>query len=200
MYLKLLNDPRLYPLLCRFDDDLAAQVRDGGCDCGDVLHSASYPRKPRGLVIPEGDDCRRHSFCCARDGCRARSTPPSVRFLGRRVYFGVVVTLMSAMNHGASPRRVHELRAKVGADRRTLSRWRAWWREEFVTTTTWRASRGRLMPTVAEDKLPSSLLDRLGGGLTGLCRALGFLLPLTTTESCSVMPGFDPQKMLVALR
>jgi len=28
----------------------------------------------------------RFSFCCARDGCRTRKTPPSFRFLGRKVY------------------------------------------------------------------------------------------------------------------
>ena len=34
---------------------------------------------------------RRFSLCCGRDGCRHRATPPSVRFLGGRVYVGAVV-------------------------------------------------------------------------------------------------------------
>jgi hypothetical protein len=36
---------------------------------------------------------RRTSFCCHRDGCRERATPPSVVFLGRRVYAGAAVVL-----------------------------------------------------------------------------------------------------------
>jgi hypothetical protein len=50
MYTALLADGRLYQLLQRFDDDLAAEQHAGGClICGAVLHSARYPRKPRGF-------------------------------------------------------------------------------------------------------------------------------------------------------
>ena len=37
---------------------------------------------------------RRLSFCCALDVCRKRTTPPSLRFLGRKVYLGAVVVLI----------------------------------------------------------------------------------------------------------
>ena len=40
---------------------------------------------------------RRFSLCCGREGCRHRATPPSVRFLGRRVYVGAVVIVASAI-------------------------------------------------------------------------------------------------------
>ena len=59
----------------------------------------------------------RLSFCCDRDGCRKRTTPPSVRFLGRKVYLGAIVILISAMRQGPSPRRVRELSARFGVDR-----------------------------------------------------------------------------------
>ena len=36
-------------------------------------------------------------------------TPPSVRFLGRKVYLGAVVILISAMRQGPTPRRFLEL-------------------------------------------------------------------------------------------
>jgi len=66
-------------LLPRFDDDLASQVREGGCPrCGGRLDVADYPRKPRGGSIELGDDYDvRRSFCCAVEGCRRRRTPPS---------------------------------------------------------------------------------------------------------------------------
>jgi hypothetical protein len=56
-------------------------------------------------------------------------TPPSVRFLGRRVWLAVVVTLLCVMVHGASARRARKLREELGVDRRTLERWRRWWRQ-----------------------------------------------------------------------
>ena len=46
----------------------------------------------------------RFSFCCDRDGCRKRVTPPSVRFLGRRVYLGAVVILIGRHAAGTRPR------------------------------------------------------------------------------------------------
>jgi hypothetical protein len=71
----------------------------------------------------------RFSFCCDRDGCRKRMTPPSVRFLGRKVYLGAVVTLISAMRQGPRPRRVHELARLFGVGRATVARWQAFWRD-----------------------------------------------------------------------
>jgi hypothetical protein len=44
----LLRDATLYDVLLKFDRDLAAEARAAGCPCGGVLHSARYPRKPRG--------------------------------------------------------------------------------------------------------------------------------------------------------
>ncbi len=81
-----------------------------GCSCGGRLHSANYPRAPRGGPDHLPEEYRsRFSFCCDRDGCRKRMTPPSVRFLGRKVYLGAVVILVSAMRQGPTPRRVREL-------------------------------------------------------------------------------------------
>ena len=47
-----------------------------------------------------------------------------MRFLGPKVYLTAVVVLVAAMRHGATPRRVRELSAHFGADRRTIERWR----------------------------------------------------------------------------
>jgi hypothetical protein len=78
-----------------------------GCAvCGGKLHVAHYPRKPRGIRGSlDGSVKTRLSFCCATDGCRRRCTPPSVRFLGRKVYLGAVVILVMAMEHGLSAKR-----------------------------------------------------------------------------------------------
>jgi hypothetical protein len=60
------------------------------------------PRAPRGAA--EGLDASwdsRRSFCCAVEGCRRRSTPPSVRFLGRKVYVGAIVVLATVAGGAA---------------------------------------------------------------------------------------------------
>jgi hypothetical protein len=181
--LSILQDARLYEVLHRLDVDLAQTTRAAGCLCCDgVLHSAHYTRKPRGGPLGLGPAVdRRFSFCCARDGCRRRATPPSVRFLGRRVYFGAVVLLVSALRDGLSARRVRALRAQLGVDVRTLRRWRRWWQETFVNSAFWRAARARFAPPVDEALLPSALLERFDAAepAGSLVQALRFLTPIS---------------------
>lgn len=185
MYSALLADGRLFQLLQRCDDDLAAACRDGGCrHCHGVLHSARYPRKARGFggqLGPEYD--HRQSFCCAEQDCRKRATPPSLRFLGRKVYLGAVVVLIAALRCGPTPARMRRLEDLVGVSRRTVLRWRRWWCEELIDTPFWRAASGTLMPPVQRSELPAALLERFAGSaqerLLGL---LHFILPLTTAS------------------
>jgi hypothetical protein len=182
----LLRDSSFFETLLRFDEDLAEQARAAGCRrCGGVLHRADYPRKPRGGPGELGPPHeRRRSLCCAREGCRRRTTPPSLRFLGRRVYFGAVVVLVSALVHGLSPRRAARLREQLGVDRRTLGRWRRWWQQGFAQSPFWQAARGRFVPPVERHALPAALLERFVAANAGerLRAALAFLAPLSTTS------------------
>ena len=182
MYQVLLADVRFHQLLLNFDDDMADAARCKGCPCGGALHSARYQRKARGL--PAGLDkeayCRRSSFCCAVDGCRQRNTPPSLRFLRGRVYLATMVVLISAMLHGATPPRVARLSQLLGVSRRTLARWREWWRTAFAQSRFWQAARAAFMPPVDQDRLPASLLERFAGGSAEqLLALLRFLAPIT---------------------
>jgi len=179
----VLSDSRLFVLLTQFDEDLAAQARVAGCRCGGRLHSARYRRKPRGGPADLGPAYDwRLSFCCAEEGCRRRVTPPSMRYLGRRVYLGVVVVLVSAMEHGLCLRRVATLHQHLGIGLRTLRRWRQWWRSVFTRSAVWRAAASRFLPPVADHALPHAMLERLGGSATERALAvLRLLLPLTTT-------------------
>jgi len=153
----LLSDPRLYVALARFDEELADDAQRAGCACGGRLHRADYPRKPRGGPPALGDlHGRRHSFCCDTDGCRKRTTPASVRSLGRRVYFAAVVVLVAAMRHGPTPARQETLREWIGVSARTLDRWRAWWRETFTASIVWKSVCARLMPAPEVETLPAS--------------------------------------------
>jgi len=103
-----------------------------------------------------------------------------VRFLGRRVYLGVVVVLATALAHGVTARRLRELRGALGVDRRTLERWRRWWREVFPATRFWKEARARFLPPVPEGDLPGSLLARFAAeALEGLVSLLRFLAPIS---------------------
>jgi hypothetical protein len=155
---KLASDWRLYDFLLALDADLAAEsFGSGACGlCGGRLHQAHYPRKPRG--VPDVLEARRFSFCCGRDGCRDRVTPPSIRFLDRRVYLGIWVMLMAAITSGVNEQRRRRLWVELGVDERTITRWRSWWRSTLPTSPRWQSLRADVMPPPAVDELPGSVL------------------------------------------
>lgn len=183
MLRRILADPALVAMLCQVDRDLAEQARRAGCRfCGEVLHSARYPRKPRAPFAVPADSCWRLSLCCAAEGCRRRTTPCSVLFLGRRVYLGVVVVLVTAMVSGISGRRLRELRRELEVDRRTLERWRTWWREFFPGTRFWQEQRARFMPPPQESAFPASLVARFAATRDGVRDLLRWLSPLSVPD------------------
>lgn len=182
MYLKVLGDVRLYAILEQIDGELSELARAQGCRCGGPLHRARYPRKPRGGPAGLGAGYEwRESYCCAVEGCRRRTTPPSVRFLGRKVYLGAVVVLVSTLRQGPTPTRVRVLHDLFGVGERTLRRWRQWWQRRFAEGPFWRAARGRVLPVVAARDLPRGLVERFAGGASDqACGVLRFLWPITT--------------------
>ena len=174
---KLLQDQIVPKLLKTVDKEAAQKLKEERCRyCGRPLHCGNYPRKPRGHK-----DCDfRYSFNCSNPDCRKRHTPVSVRFLGRRVYSGVVVVLLSAMTCGLNERRVAKLRDELGVDKRTLQRWREWWLDNFVASAFWKAGRASFMPPLAELLLPLSMVDRFQAKQReGLVKLMQFLAPLS---------------------
>ena len=159
-------DSTTWAFLERIDEDLAARIKS--CPhCGGDLHAASYPRKPRGVERSLVAGARRLSFCCAREGCRRRITPPSVRYFGRRVYVAFVFVFLTAMSQGERRPEFRSVVDRLGVDKRTLQRWRRWWRETFVETSLWRKLRTRLpeppkiLPLSLVEIDPMALLQRL---------------------------------------
>jgi len=173
----LLQDPAFFLFLLRIDEEFAAETRGAGCRCGGVLHSARYPRKPRGCPVRVREDYSwRFSFCCAR--CDQRATPASVRFLGRRIYVAVVLTLISPPGGVAARALCDEL----AIPRRTLERWRSWWSRDFLRTPFWQSMRERFIPPIPILCLPQSLLERFEADTPAerLQRLLRFIAPLST--------------------
>ncbi len=179
---EILRDTRFYELLLCFDRQIAETAHTDRCPkCGAALHWGSWERKPRGGPAGLGPRHRlRFSLCCAAEGCRKRETPGSLRFLGRKVYFGAMVVLISAMQSGLNPERMKLLKELVGVSRRTVLRWRDWWHTVFAVSLFWRAHRGLTLSASTTD-LPASLLKSFGGStLQQLISLLRFLTPITT--------------------
>jgi hypothetical protein len=179
-------------LLPRIDDDLAARAQAAGClACGGRLDVANYPRKPRGADGLGDDYDVRASFCCAVDGCRRRRTPPSVRFLGRKVYLGAVVVLASALARGPTKTAVTKLSMLLGITRRTLARWCRWWSTTFATSRFWESLRGRFVPAVEVATMPASVLERIAttGDEPVVIALLQLLTPISTR------PGLEASAM-----
>jgi hypothetical protein len=153
-----------FSALTQADANIAAAVAAEGCPyCDGPLHVANYQRKPRGGVFAEaGEDFLvRHSLCCGRCGCRRRVLPPSLRFLGRRVYLEMAVLLASAYVQIATGLRAAAKQTAVSA--RTLKRWLCWWHEELPRLSWWAELRARLVPPAPDEStLPQSLLVHLG--------------------------------------
>lgn len=173
----LLQDPDFFLFLLRIDEELATETRGAGCACGGVLHSARYPRKPRGCPAQVREHYSwRFSFTCAR--CEQRATPASVRFLGRRVHLAVVLALVCPPG-GATARQVCDL---LAVSVRTLNRWRSWWSRDFLSTPFWQSVRGRFLPPIVPQRLPQSLLEHFDGGamVDRLAQLLRFIAPLST--------------------
>jgi len=185
----LFQDARFHAALLDVDVMVAAAARLAGCaDCGGRLHAAPYARKPRGGPDLPREHSVRLSFCCAADGCRRRTTPPSLRFLGRRVYVETVVVLVAVLRHGLSPTRLRRLRELTGVSRWTVRRWCVWWRTSFAESLFWRVASAAFVPPPATALLPASLLECFqGGDEERLVLLLRFLGPITGGASSQVV-------------
>lgn len=114
------------------------------------------------------------------------------------VYLGVIVILITAMQHGLTPKRRQRLIEILDIPPQTLYRWRKWWRESFPSSRCWQAERGHYVPPIKAGGLPDELLGRLEGKdlMTRLCRLLLLLAPVTTTSwSGYLRITLNPQKM-----
>ena len=181
MYREVLRDARFFELLLRIDEDRTREVRAKRCPhCGGPLHSGNFSRKPRGGLgpeqLPEGYEVR-FDLCCGR--CRRRTLPESVRFLGRRVYFAVVVAVATVVARGSDRGAVRLLRQQLGVSWSTLRRWSTWW-QQLTGSAFWQRLRGTLPIDLDLGELPKSLLDRLDGSPTERMQRLLLLLgPIT---------------------
>ncbi|MGK5084883.1 hypothetical protein WDW37_16465 [Bdellovibrionota bacterium FG-1] len=148
------GESRFFQSLFIHDQELCLALKLKPCArCGGKLDVANFKRKLRDG--PNGDILRL-GLCCRRDGCRKRVLPPSMRFLGRRVYSSLTVILYL------------EFRDLLGFEpeicRRTLGRWREFWRQHLAEGSPfmrWARAQGRL-PVAQPGECPKAILLAFG--------------------------------------
>ena len=86
-------------------------------------------------------------------------TPPSLRFLGRKVFFGALVLLLPVLRGGPTPERLARLCGTFAVSARTVRRWCRFWKESFVMSRAWQAVRGLFATPVAAEQMPRALLE-----------------------------------------
>lgn len=174
----------VFSRLFKIDERIAGAVMETPCvACGGPLHRGNYERKPRGGALAQAGEewTLRFSLCCGRRGCRMRATPPSVRFLGRKVYLEAAILVACAIAvdraSAVAARRVVEISA------RTIRRWQTWWGTTFVASAMWMQARARAIGIAAE-RLPVSLMEMFGCSESSatLIATMKFLAPLTTSS------------------
>ena len=134
-------DARFLDFALNLDHELAEKTRKEGCSfCGAALHYARYQRKGwvgPGQAVPKGWGLF-YGLCCAAEGCRKRTRPPSVRYAGRSLHSACLVLLGHLLTSGPSQRSVAAVQKELAVSERTLRRWLAVWRRVHVNTVWWR--------------------------------------------------------------
>jgi len=181
MYHYLLIDTSFYNSLLALDKLIAEQVKQVNCQfCQANLNQSHYSRKPKG--VPAGLDDNyslRFSYCCAREGCRKRFTPPSMRFLSRKVYCSVVIIVIFLLSPQSDESRIDKFNQLLGTELsvETLRRWRRYWVKTVTQSHTFK--RAAFVQDLSPS-LPSSLLNLFQQDeKSSLKMGLKWLLPLT---------------------
>ena len=155
-----LPDASFYLFLLSNDKDAALRVKAGCCSfCAGPLDNAPYQRKPRHTLDDLPDEFSTvFSLCCRQDGCRKRTTPPSLRFFGRRVYL-LFILINACGNGGKSGESTLSKNARSwGVSRQALRSWYEFWRVKFSQSGFWLVNKGILPTCFEEMSIPDMLL------------------------------------------
>lgn len=168
-----------FQALREIDQEFANITKLAGCPfCGGILDVRNYLRKPRGIAELDDEFELRFSFCCRSDGCRKSVMPPSVRFLGRKVYSALIVVLFAITREWAGSEFV------IG--RQTGYRWRDYWQTVCERTSYFCKKTISLFPAGFEfnpDKIFSTFRTQHGGLAEAWRFTLRFFSPLSVPRA-----------------
>ena len=176
------------------DQEIADEFFRTGCcrHCkSKELSRSDYPRDPRGIPKDASEEiinkysCR-FSFLCRK--CRRRTTPPSVRFMGRKIYATLGVLWVSLENERGALPGLEELRQLMGKclSDVTIERWLNWWQSKVWNSPFWKEFQGQLLGEIKQSQFISGVWDHFKRQLsdsTSICDAvLRFFSPITKPE------------------
>lgn len=178
---KFLLNSTFHLLLIAIDRELAEEARQKGCECGGDLHRSNYPRSPFGLPAEFRNSYEeRFSFCC--NTCRRRTTPPSVRYFGRRWYPAPLLLLISALMVSLHEDRLIQIKRHFGitVSESTWKRWRRWWRDTFVETAFWKQACGLIPESKTSIPIARRMFMAFQGAIDNkMLLLLKFISPIT---------------------
>lgn len=187
MLSEVLKNKSFFHHLYTIDKEIAEHCRKMPCPyCNGPLYFANYLRKLRGARdgLPE-EYFTRFSLCCGREGCRHRVTPPSCRFMDRKVYWhGVILIIVSTWQQNKASS-IFKLSKLSDVTRNTIKRWILFYQDIFPSSRQWLRVRGLIPAFIKNNELPSSLInyflsikscaeDALAACLKFLSRGSGF--------------------------
>jgi hypothetical protein len=162
MLSELIKKKNLFSHLYEIDKKTAERYRQLPCPyCGGPLYFSNYMRKPRGEPedVPEKYFIQ-FSLCCGTEGCRKRLTPPSCRFMGRKIYwFAVILCILTDFQNTNEKATVSDWSMRTGICRNTIKRWLAFFHDTFPASRIWRRLRGQISACVRNSSLPSSFIN-----------------------------------------
>ena len=102
--------------------------------------------------------------------------------MDRRVYFRVVILIVTTLNQSKPQEYSKNMLSKMlEADRKTINRWLAYFREIFPKSQIWQTVRGFIHPAVANHILPGSLVEHYLENIKSCQNAILNCLVLLTT-------------------
>ena len=181
MFIIPVGEGEIFRRLSEADRLIGAAVAEMGCTrCGvGQLNDGSYLRKPRfqSGSTAWGADWPRCSLVCTK--CRRRTLPPSVMFLGRKVYVELVVVAAAVL---AQRDGVDAAAAATGVPALTIRRWLGYWQQRLPDEGWWREMRALFATPPADEGLPSSLVEQTKETGERLVRWLARVLAAGTTR------------------
>jgi hypothetical protein len=160
--LEFYHNPSFWESLFLIDKKIAKEFQSSNkCKrCHKKLHSDNYVRKPRGLPIEAEKYFQfRFSFKCS--SCRKRSTCPTVRFSGQKVYVSMLVSLIPSEDPRTKAM-MSELNNQLPTLAKiTIKRWSKWW-VMLPQSSAWKLIEGSVPVNVNMKFLPDFLIDKFG--------------------------------------
>jgi hypothetical protein len=107
--------------------------------------------------------------------------------MDRRVYFRVVILVVTTLSQNKAQEYTKNMLSRMlDADRKTITRWLRYFREEFPQSQTWKTIRGLIPTVVTPFSLPGSLIECYLKNTECIMQSVINCLMLLTSKSQSV--------------